>query len=138
MFAIDFKTYLFTLSHIISLPISVLSRLRFISWSSPSPSLFHWPRAQLYLSIIYTFWSEVLSIAYYVLDLLNVYTWIYLFGRYSEGIPGKIIWYLSKGNKKVKTERVSNWIDAQPSCFGFTSFNVFPCLLPKMTDKLLL
>ena len=60
------------------------------------------------------------------------------FGRYSEGIPGKIISYLSKVNKKVKTERVSNWIDAQSSCFGFTSFNVFPCLLLKTTDKLLL
>ena len=44
---------------------------------------------------------------------------------------------LGKVNK-VKSERVSNWIDAQCSCLGFTSFNIPPFLLPKMTDELLL
>ena len=42
---------LFTLYHIISLPISVLSWLRFISWSFPPPSLSNWPLAQLYLKV---------------------------------------------------------------------------------------
>ena len=50
-----------------SLPFFVLSRLRFISWSSPLPSLFNWPRVQLYLDvpshIQYTFWSDILSTA---------------------------------------------------------------------------
>ena len=36
----------------------------------------------------------------------------------------KIICHLGKVSKKVKTERVSNLIDAQFSCLGFTSFNV--------------
>ena len=47
----DFKIYSFTLYHIISLSISVLSQLRFISWSSPPPSLFNWPRVQLYIKV---------------------------------------------------------------------------------------
>ena len=47
--ASDFKRYLFTLYHIISLPISVLSRLRYVSWSSPPPWLFNGSRAQLYV-----------------------------------------------------------------------------------------
>ena len=50
----------------------------------------------------------------------------------------KITWHLGKVNKEVKSERVRNWIDAQSSCFGFTSFNVPSCLLPKTTNKLLL
>ena len=50
----------------------------------------------------------------------------------------KITWHLGKVNKKFKTWRVSNWIDAQPSCLGCASFNVPPCLLSKTTDKLLL
>ena len=50
----------------------------------------------------------------------------------------KITWHLGKVNKKVKSERVRNWIDARFSCFGFTSFNVPSCLLPKTTNKLLL
>ena len=41
---------------------------------------------------------------------------------------GKITWHLSKVNKKVKTERISSWIDAQSSCLVFKSFNVPPCL----------
>ena len=36
----------------------------------------------------------------------------------------KITWHLGKVNKKGKTERVSNLIEAQLSCFGFTSFKV--------------
>ena len=50
----------------------------------------------------------------------------------------KIIWYLCKVNKRVKNERVSNWTDVQSSCWGCTSFNVPPCLLPKKTGKSLL
>ena len=50
----------------------------------------------------------------------------------------KIAWHLGKVNKKVKTDRISNWIDAQSSSLGFTSLNAPPCLLPKTTDKLLL
>ena len=50
----------------------------------------------------------------------------------------KITWHLGKVNKKVNTERVSNWIDAQSSWSGFTSFDVLPCSLPKTTEKLLL
>ena len=42
---------MFTLYHIISLPITVLSRFRFVSWSFPLPSLFHWPRVHLYLKV---------------------------------------------------------------------------------------
>ena len=49
--ASDFKIYFFSIYHIISLPISVLSRLLFISWSSPPPSLFYWPRVRLYLKV---------------------------------------------------------------------------------------
>ena len=52
--------------------------------------------------------------------------------------PWKITWHLDKVNNKVKSERVRNWIDAQSSCLGFTSFNVPSCLLPKTTNKLLL
>ena len=48
----------------------------------------------------------------------------------------KITWHLDKINKKVKTERVASWIDAQSSCF--MSFNIPPSLLPKITNKLLL
>ena len=48
----------------------------------------------------------------------------------------KITWHLDKINKKVKTERVSSWIDAQSSCL--ISFNIPPSLLPKITNKLLL
>ena len=47
----DYKRYLFTLHHIISLSISVLPQLRFISWSSPPPLLFNWLRVQLYLKV---------------------------------------------------------------------------------------
>ena len=47
----DFKRYLFTLYHIISLSISLLPQLRFISWSSPPPLLFNWPRVQLYIKV---------------------------------------------------------------------------------------
>ena len=50
----------------------------------------------------------------------------------------KITWYLGKVSKKVKSERVRSWTDAQSSCFGFTSFNVPFCLLPATTNKLLL
>ena len=50
----------------------------------------------------------------------------------------KITWQLHKINKKAKTERVSNWIDAQSSCLGFTSFNIPPTLVPETTDELLL
>ena len=50
--ASDFKRYLFTLHQIIYFPISVLSRHRFISWSSPPPLLFNWPRVRLYLNVL--------------------------------------------------------------------------------------
>ena len=50
----------------------------------------------------------------------------------------KITWHLGKVTKKNKTERVSNWIDAQSSCLGFPSFSVPTCWLPKTTNKLLL
>ena len=50
----------------------------------------------------------------------------------------KITWHLGKVTKIVKTERVSNWIDAQSSCLGFPSFNVPASWLPKRTNKLLL
>ena len=69
--------------------------------------------------IISMFWSDMLSIAWYILDLLNVYRCI-CFGRYSE----KITWYLGKVYKKAKTERVGNGIDAQSFCLRFTSFNL--------------
>ena len=36
--------------------------------------------------IICLFWSDMLSIAWYILDLLNIYICI-CFGKYSEGIP---------------------------------------------------
>ena len=49
----------------------------------------------------------------------------------------ELTWFLGKVKKKVKTEGVSNWTDAQSSCFGFRSFNVAPCLLPKLTVKIL-
>ena len=39
---------------------------------------------------------------------------------------------------KVKTDWVNNGIDTQSLCLGLLSFNVTPCLLPEMTDKLLL
>ena len=41
----------------------------------------------------------------------------------------KITSHIGNVNKKVKTERVSNWIDAHCSCLGFTSFNVSPPLV---------
>ena len=50
----------------------------------------------------------------------------------------KITWHLGKVTKIVKTERVSNWIDAQSSCLGFPSFNVPASWFPKRTNKLLL
>ena len=36
----------------------------------------------------------------------------------------KITWHFRKVKKKVKTERVSNWTDAQSSCLKLASFNV--------------
>ena len=122
--ASDLKRYLFTLYDIISLPISVLSRLRYVSWSSPPPSLFNWPRAQLYVKIpiICTFWSDIYCLIYFVfIECLYVH----------------LFWHLGKVSKKVTTERDSSWIDAYFSCLGFTSFNVPPCLLPKATNKII-
>ena len=106
------KTFIYSY-HIIYLPISVLSRLRFISWSSPSQALLKskWK----FLHALKAF-PNVSSVCFH---------W-------------KITWHLGKANKKVKTERVSNWIDAQSSCLGLTSFNVPSCWLPKTTDYLLL
>ena len=49
--ASNFKRYLSVFYRIISLSIFVLSRLRFILWSSSRPSLFNWPRVQLYLKV---------------------------------------------------------------------------------------
>ena len=49
--ASDSKRYFFILYHIISLSIFVLSRLLFISWSSPPSSLFNLPGVQLYLKV---------------------------------------------------------------------------------------
>ena len=50
----------------------------------------------------------------------------------------KITWHRGRLNKKVKIERVSNWIDVQSLYLGFTSFKVPPCLLPETTIKFLL
>ena len=50
----------------------------------------------------------------------------------------KITWHHGKVNKKIKTKRVSNWIDAQSLGLGYTSFNFRSWWLPKTTDKLLL
>ena len=68
----DFKSYMFTLYHSISLPISVLSHLRFILWSPPPPpSLVHLPRVQLYRNVTKNIRFEVI---YH--PLLNIF-WIY-------------------------------------------------------------
>ena len=143
--ACDFRRYLFTLYHFILLPISVLSGLRFISLSSAPPSLFNWPRVQLYLKVphhIYVLkWHIIhyLNLRFYPLLREISFTHlrhflIFLFFCFH----WKITWHLGKVDKNVKNERVSNWFDAQSSCSEFTSFNVTPCLLPKTTDKLLL
>ena len=49
-----------------------------------------------------------------------------------------ITWHLGKVKMKVKTDRVSNWITAQSRVWGSQVSTSLPCLLPKMTDKLLL
>ena len=79
------KIFIYSLSY---LPfISVLSQLRFISWSSPPPSLFNWPPVQLYRKVpnhIYVLkWSIIHCLIYF--GFISVYICI-CFGRYSEGI----------------------------------------------------
>ena len=69
--ASDFKSYMFALYHSISLPISVLSHLRFILWSPPRSSLFNLPRVQLYQNVVKYIRFEVI---YH--PLLNTF-WIY-------------------------------------------------------------
>ena len=83
--ASDFKRYLLTLYHIISLPISVLSRLLFISWSSPPSSLFSWLCAQLYLKVcnrIYVLkWYIIHSLIYFgFIECLYMHLFLQVFG----------------------------------------------------------
>ena len=75
-------------------------------------------------SIKYTFWSDILSTAWFILDLLNIYThththiYIYIY------IYICICICFGEVKKKYKTEKVRNWIDSQSSYLGFTSFNI--------------
>ena len=93
---------------------------------------------QLYLKVL----SHI-----YILKWHIAHCWIYFARIYVKNslihlaFPGfsfvnfhwKITWYFGKVNKKIKTERISCWTDAQ-----FTRFNVRPCSLSKTNDKLLL
>ena len=108
---------------------SVLSQLCFILWSSPPPLLFNWPRVQLYLKV-----PNHIYILEYIIHCLIYFGFIECLYMYFFGKNNLTSW---QSKQKVKTVRVSNWIDAQFSCLRFTNFNVPPCLLPKTTDKLL-
>ena len=116
--AIGFKRYFFTLYHIISLPIYVLSRLYFISWSTPPPLLFNWPRTQLCLK----FPNHIYVLMWNIIHCVNLPNFFFhelkAFPNFSIFcFHRKITWNLGKVNRKVK--RLSNWTDAQ-----LTSFNV--------------
>ena len=111
-----------TIYHIISLPISFLSWLRFVSWSSPPPSAKN-PSEDRQIFTIFQVISKRKS-----LRTLN---------RFLNFSVVCFHWQISWNLKKFKTERVSNWIGAQCSCLGFPSFIIAPCLPPKTTDKLL-
>ena len=82
--ASDFKRYFFALYHIISFPIYVLSRLYFISWSSPPPLLFNWPRTQLCLKfpnhIYVLMWSIIHCVnlrKFFFTDLRHFLTFLF-------------------------------------------------------------
>ena len=90
------KVTLFTLYHI-SLPISVLSRLRFISWSSRPPLSFNWPREQLYLKA---------PNFIYVLNWCIIHCLIY-FG-FIECLCMHLFWQLLGENSRVTQNWVTN------------------------------
>ena len=127
--ASDFKRYFFTLYHGSYFPISVFSQ-RFISWSSPLPSLLF----SSFLPIIIQKFPICLEMKYYLLrkPTLKIFHVLQAVPNFSFFcFHWKITWHLGKVNKTVK--RVSNWTDAQ-----FTSFNVSSFLLPKTTNKLVI
>ena len=64
---------MFTLYHIISLSISVLSRLCFISWSSPPPLLLNWPCVQLYLEVLNQIYTLKRHIVYCWIHFAKIY-----------------------------------------------------------------
>ena len=120
------------------LPISVLSRLRFVWWSPPTPLLFNGPSVEINLKVPNHICLEVICYPFLKPTRKFLHA-IKAFPNFSFAcFHWKITWHLRKVNKKVKGERISNWIDAQSSCLGFTSFNLSLCLLSKTTDKLLL
>ena len=100
--ASDFKRYFLTLYHIISLPISILSRLCFISWSSPPPSLFNWPRIQLYLKVPNHVYVLKGNIIHCVNLRKNVFHGLTAFPNFSFFcFHWKMTWHLGKVNAKV-------------------------------------
>ena len=116
---------------------SVLSRPRFVWWSPP-PLLFNGPSVDINLKVPNHICLEVICYPFLKPTRKFLHE-IKAFPNFSFAcFHWKITWHLRKVNKKVKGERVSNWIDAQSSCLGFTSFNLSLCLLSKTTDKLLL
>ena len=98
----DSKRDLFTLSHIISLPISVLSRLRFTSWSSLL-SLFNWPPVKL---------------------CLNVPNCLIYFG-FIECLCIHLFWQVFVGNSRVTQNWVTNSSYAWFSFLKKTHANIF-------------
>ena len=74
--ASESKRYLFILYHIISLSIFVLSRLLFISWSSPPSSLFNLPGVQLYLKVP----NHLHALKWYVIHwLIFLIYWMFIY-----------------------------------------------------------
>ena len=124
----DYKRYLLTLYHIIF----CLSPfcLNFVLFHEALLLLHYliWPRAQLHVKVP----NHIYVLKWYIIHcLIYFYISFCLFSL-------KNNLHLGKVNKKIKTEWVSSWIDAQSSCLGFTSFNVPSCLLSKTPNKVLL
>ena len=103
----------------------------FISWSSSPPLLFNWLHFEVaYYPLLNIFCEKLRENSFTHLAFPNFsfvcFHW-------------KITWHIGKVNRKIKTERVNNWIDAQSSCLGSrVSTPPPPCLILKTTDKLLL
>ena len=75
------KRYLFTVYHIISFPISILSWLRFISWSSPLPLLFNWPCVKLPNHIYVLKWYIIHCLIYFgFIECLYMHLFRQVFG----------------------------------------------------------
>ena len=73
IFVIEIFQFINRLYKLLFMSISVLSRLCFISWSSPPPLLLNWPCVQLYLEVLNQIYTLKRHIVYCWIHFAKIY-----------------------------------------------------------------